>query len=389
PLLHCPPDVSAPIADKSAPASRPRMILALLIVLVGSFHPWLLAFSTEARGYALLLLLCVVATHCLPTRAAWITWPYVAATAAAIYTVPLGIAAVIGHGVAQLTLRGRGPFFAWLRSAAAAGGIVLLLYSPLLGGMRRYFASATTATNPPGIFLEQVFEHTLAGRPIHQPLAAIAAAALILVGGAIAYRRDVLRPTLITFAVASVIALLLPLVLRGAGEPRFALWPIPLSVIALSTLLAIPFSPRDTAPQRARRPHPAFTAVPFALAVLLLIPPYIGLLKYPAQPCREALEQAQDLAPTDARLAAVGLAAREALYTYPTPRPFDIIRSAHDLADLESSNLTARVWLVIFFPQFLDHDQPELSAYIRTHYTVAATLPARWEPVQILHLRAR
>src|SRR5437899_2401024 len=46
--------------------------LALGIAIVGSIHPWLITFSTWARGYALLLLLSILATNLLPKRKQWI-----------------------------------------------------------------------------------------------------------------------------------------------------------------------------------------------------------------------------------------------------------------------------------------------------------------------------
>jgi hypothetical protein len=259
--------------------------------------------------------------------------------------------------------------------------------------MREYFAKAPPPTAPTGQFLREVFEYLIAGRPLYQPAIAaaaiVAALLLLIVGCTIAYRRDVLRPTLITFSVATVIALLLPLLIRGAGEVRFALWPIPLTAIALATILSLPFLPRSasneataaaTAPPASFPHRPALVAGAVALA--LLLPPYLGLLKYPLQPVREALARTQELAPPDAILAGGSLTAAEAIATYPTDRPFEIVETIEQLQRLEDAHRP--VWLIVFFPQLLATQQPDLAAHIRQRYTPAQELPTRGEPVQIL-----
>src|SRR5712672_497796 len=65
--------------------------LALGIAIVGALHPWLITFSTWARGYALLLLLSILATNLLPARKQFIKWSYSLLAAAALYTQPIAI----------------------------------------------------------------------------------------------------------------------------------------------------------------------------------------------------------------------------------------------------------------------------------------------------------
>src|SRR3954470_20277121 len=90
--------------------------LALGIAIVGTLHPWLITFSTWARGYALLLLLAILATNFLPTARQWIRWPYVVFATAALYTQPLAILLIAAHGLTMLIIR-RELFITWFRSA--------------------------------------------------------------------------------------------------------------------------------------------------------------------------------------------------------------------------------------------------------------------------------
>ena len=57
------------------PMRRVTPWTALLIAVVAAVHPWLVAFSSEARGYSLMLLLAVVATNLQPDGSRrWPIW---------------------------------------------------------------------------------------------------------------------------------------------------------------------------------------------------------------------------------------------------------------------------------------------------------------------------
>lgn len=101
------------------PMRRSHPAMALAVALVAAVHPWSVSLSGWARGYSLLLLLCVVSTGLLPKRKQTMKWGYAVVLAAAMYTQPIALGVVVGHGMAMLVLR-RDAFATWLRSAAVA-----------------------------------------------------------------------------------------------------------------------------------------------------------------------------------------------------------------------------------------------------------------------------
>jgi len=119
------------------PFRRRAPALAILLLMFAAVQPWLIAFSDEARGYALMTLLGIVATNLLPdgqTR-----WPiaYAMVVALMIYTVPVAGMLLIAHGLTVMLLRPTARR-AWLRGALIGGGIAFLLFMPMAGGIWFY-----------------------------------------------------------------------------------------------------------------------------------------------------------------------------------------------------------------------------------------------------------
>jgi hypothetical protein len=364
------------------PLRKDQPALALILGLLASVQPWLTAFSIEGRGYTLMLLLSILATQRLDLAAAKIDRLYILLVVAAVYTVPIALAVVFGHGVAIFLVHRR-AWRRWLVSAAIASGIIVLLYLPLLPSMLRYRAAIHRPSLPYAQYLADLPRFLLVGwspsqghwfSPNIPAIAAWLVVVGIIAGGLIiAFRRQVLRAEFITFAAATMIALVAPLLLPDAGEVRFAAWIIPPFFISLALLLAP--SSRPVSPSSHRR----FVAA--SLPIALSAVPLIGLWRIPAQPVYEAIAAAEDrAAQSGGTIIGVYLGADEARAVY-QPRPGMLV--AYSLATLNrlEQERPKPIWVIVFYPQILTRDRPEMMKHLAADYQLIQSLDGRISPV--------
>jgi hypothetical protein len=377
------------------PLRRSHPMLALLVALVAAVHPWSVSLSGWARGYSLLLLLCVVSTALLPQRQQAVRWTYAVTLAAAMYTQPIALGVAVGHGAAMLLLR-RDIFLTWLRSAAVAGAFTFCLYLPFLGEAGNYFQHNQKASISYLDLVTQAVRHAHAGD--HAPgIAALVLPLVVMIGGGVvAWHRVAggpecppttdknvcptnIRAMLLTFAVASVFALLVPLAVPSAGEVRAVLWLIPLYCLGAGAIIA------------AALPHPRLRWAGAAAGVILMIVLSLrtyDVLQMPGQPIREAIARTRQLAPAGTRVIGVYMASAEARILY---RGIDAIGYSADpdpglhvppsIQDAEAASPS--VVAVVFYESFIQRDQPELWTYLQEHYTLVERLPGRISPAAL------
>ncbi len=367
------------------PLRRSAPVTALLLALLTAVHPWLIAESDEARGYALMVLLGVVATHLLPVRPR--TWPvaYAMAVAAAIWAVPVAAVLLAGHGVAVVLFR-RDTLVSWLRGAAVAVVVTLLLYLPMTGGIAAYVRHPEVAPADYLDFADQLPRFAFVGQylpPIPDPAAPLPPAgigilywiipvAAIAAGTFFGRRSRPLSKLLPAFAAASLVGAVIPLVIPTAGQVRFfpwwGLW-FCVAVVALA--------PRS-------RPAVLFPAAAVILGWLL----WAGLSMPPEQPAREAIRRADRLAPAGRRILVAFMSADRSAASYgrDCAHPVESAESPMKFARAEAALMRAdgrRPWLVVSFEFLIRDFDPDAWAYLRLHYRLVERLPGRVSPVAV------
>lgn len=362
----------------SLPLIRQHPRQALLLGLVAALHPWLISFGTWARGYGLLMFLAVTSTLCLSlvtqTRARlWLAaGGYILSIAALLYTHPIGIAIPLGHGIYMLLPQNRRALPHWLLLIIPAALLTILLYLPFLSGAHQYWSAPEKPTVTYAGFLAQALRHAHMGMDSGGIGAIIITLLICIAGPILAWRNHpALRPLIATFATASLFALLAPVVIKLAGEARAALWLIPLYCIGLFGLLS-------AIPKRT------IASIGWAIAIAFLAVRVYAISTTPGQPITDALAFVQDHYPKGTPVIGVYMSSLEsrALYDH-----LDAIAYAlHDRGELpgllEHQPPTRHV-LVVFYQELLERDQPDLAAYIQTHYTLVQTLPGRVSGIHI------
>lgn len=218
------------------PLRKSEPLLALVLGMVAMVHPWLVGFNTEARGYSMMLLFGIVATHCLLRRPV----VYVIAMVLAIYTVPLAVMLLPAHAVAVGVVRPR-RIMVWAGSAAIVVLMSLLLYLPMGRGLVSYYSHPYQATLGYREFLDQLPRFAFLGDGNSRAAVTWALPVMgILIGTVLGWQREALRPMLVTFAAVSVMGLLFPLVMPGATEVRFVPWVLPWFCVAMVSLFLAP-----------------------------------------------------------------------------------------------------------------------------------------------------
>jgi hypothetical protein len=206
----------------------------------------------------------------------------------------------------------------------------------------------------------------------------------IIVGSLLGWSRTALRPMLVTFGVATLLGALVALVSPAAVEVRFVPWIGLWFILALVAILAAP-------PQRWAS---GVAVVALALALTWMGIRDVAML--PNAPVREAIQQADQLAPPGQRVVTTYLGAMEAaqLYGGDISRPAGI-RFAHDMPHLlavEEQSLvetTRRPWLVVPFEDLLrrrNNGAPEtrgMWTHLLRNYRLVVRLPGRVTPVAI------
>jgi len=433
PFLRLPSALAGSLAGivLAWPLRRARPVLALLVALLMALHPWMIALSTEARGYALMLLLGIVATNRLPDRCRAVAPDYVLATGAMLWTVPVSITLIAGHAVAMGFAR-RELLGTWLRSALLACVGAALLYAPFYQGIWLYYTSPLQASGSFLDFVGSLLGHAHAGQRAGDLPALILPILLVIAGSVVAWRRNLLRPALASFGAAAALGILLALMFGAAGEVRFAPWIIALYVVGAVGLVglggdwAMGKSPhpsplpeyrergqkvresghnarergKECGEREASRSPAMRWAGLAALGVLVAtqVINIVALYRTPAQPVRDALAWVEQ---ADPRLPVIGVytASLEAAYTYGglsniaygvTPadpaRPAGAGEKPH-LDEEERSLGALRPWAVVFYPDLVQRRAPELWMYIQSNYELRKKLDGRVSGVQVYRRR--
>ncbi len=362
------------------PLRRSRPLAAMTIALILAVQPWLISFSTEARGYTIVLLLIALATHLLPRKPRRMAWGYTITITLALYTIPICITVIAAHGVTMLLLR-RTLFPTWLRSALVAGLLTALLYSPLFHAMRAYYREDNDPTIAYPQFLHQLPGYLLAGHRTNDPLSFLLPPIILLGGGYLAWKQNLLRPAFLTFAIAGLIGLFAPLLSHAAGEVRFVPWLILLYVICLTAIITALW----TTP-RLRLAACALMAIFFLHATLQ----YRSFYQTPAQPIRDGLDLIGKIAPPDAPVVLLNMGAQEAAYGY-ADIPRQSVQCAYRIPDLQQKEQASSgpVWVVVLYADLIQRDEPEVLEYVHAHYTRRLTLSGRISPIDIYAQTAR
>lgn len=345
--------------------------------VLGAVHPWLLAFSTEARGYALVLLLAVLGTHLLRDLRGWRMGAYVACMAGALYTVPLAGLVVVGHAVAVGVLD-RG---AWRRFAVAAGavlGLAGLLYLPFAGQMGQV---AGAMRGPEfGAFVGAALRSASAGWDV-QGWVAVAVTAVLLAGTALAWRDPRWRWVIVSFGTAAVLAVALGAAAEGLRQARFVLWLIPLTVAGgYGLVLGWGGGPRWMAVR--------------ALAGVLL-GGYLGwqvaiLARTVPQPILEALLYVKAYEGGGRPVVGVYTGAAEAMVLYHGFITQNRSFLAYDEAELAEARRAAGerpLLAVVFYPQRMAEARGEMAEALRRGSDVVVTFEGRISDTRVYVLR--
>jgi hypothetical protein len=370
---------AAAAAALAWPLLKTRPVPGLLLGFIAALHPWLLSFSGWARGYALLMFLAVLSTLLLTKISEkWGARAYSLAIAALLYTHPIGIGVVIGHGLFCLLhplssiLHPRSPLLRrWFIAASAAGLLTALLYLPFLSGAKGYWAAPEKPTTTYAQFILQSLRHADGGMNTGGFGAILLPLLLCTVGLILAWRLSPLRPLIVTFATASLFALLAPIGIKLAGEARAALWLIPIYCLGLIGILAaIPCHGRSR----------WIRVAGCALALVVLISRDVAIANTPGQPITDALSLIQRNFPKNTPTVGVYMTSAETKALYD-----DHLLIAYNLDALkqvEQNTPQGRV-LLVFYEEFIQRDEPKLWADIQTRYILVHHLPGRVSGISI------
>ncbi|MGA2499747.1 MAG: hypothetical protein ABSH20_18585 [Tepidisphaeraceae bacterium] len=378
------------------PIRREHPRLALVLALLAVSHPWLVSFSGWARGYALLLCLCIAATQLLFSgRWRW----YVLAMTAALYTHPIAILVAVSHGIAILVLRRVPPvsppaesgtrknrqqppvrtpaalLLPWLAAIAVTGVLAVGLYAPFFIGARSYFSQPHPASLSYLQFLGQSIRCVQAGDPLSGVAHLVIPLMVMGTGLCFAWSWVKLRPLIVTFGVASLLGALVPLFVAAAGETRSMLWLIPVYTLSVFGLVSL---------NRGR----VLVAVILPLGFFAMRAHDIRVC--PAQPIREIIVDARVIADKRA-VVGVYMASAEAQLVYGLDAIAYTLDPQRDLPALRTVETLSpsKPVLVVFYPEYLRRDQPELARYLGEHYQRVRVLPGRISPAEIWEPKAK
>ncbi len=383
------------------PLRRRSPAVALAVAVVAAVHPWLVVLSTEARGYTLMLLLGVVATHLLPRPGGrWRPAAYALALAGSVLTIPLAVLLVPAHAAAVWATAGRRALRPWAAGAALALLLTTGGYLPSVMGLVSYYRHPYPAAMTYRYFLDSLPRQALAGQRLPRqhvdptrpppwdarpdPAGASVFWALpvlvVVLGTVVAWPRfPDARPLLATLAVATAVGVVLPLAVPGATEVRFVTWAPLWFCLAVTLLVAA----TADVPVYGR---PLAVA---ALAVLLTLMARwdAGLLTN--QPIREAIRLANARAPADEPIVVAFMAAAETVACYADDAPGHQLVPAEKADDFRQAVATAREqggrlpWVVVPFEQLArdraatDADAADLWHELQSRYRPVARLPGR------------
>jgi hypothetical protein len=349
------------------------------LVLLAAFQPWLLVFSTEARGYVVALLFAVIATNLLSqlnTRR-WLL--YVLATTAAIYTIPISGLLLAGHAAAIL-LSNRSQLKRWALSVVLILTLSTLLYSPFLSQMPRQ-ATGLHSSLSYVEFLFQCLRHASSGWNTPGPAAVVVTLLLLCLDLPLAWCDARLRIPLITFGVTAALSLLLPLTFPSLRQARFAFWLIPVMVFSCYGLLMCVAS--ANLGMRITRGVAALLLAAWTvwqISTLSRVHPQRNL---------EGIVLIDQKATADAVIGGIYLGAFESAMIYAPflrNRPFVPIVGTTFYGRLAKDG-ELPPWCLVVFPELLRQDVPALDELLHRDYEMVEEFPGRYSDVQVWRLR--
>ena len=362
---------------KARPSLRDWLPMVVMGMLAAC-HPWLASVSTEARGYALMLMLAALATNSLDAFRTRFSWGYVLAMVAAIYTLPTAGEVLLAHGAALLSLN-RAGLKRWATAAVLVIAANALLYAPFLGGIRAHIGVPGHADISLAPYAASVLRHAVAGWNTGGAAAVVVAVAVLGAGSMLAWRHAALRVGLLTYGVATGLAVAGALTIGNLKWERLAVWLAPWCVLALFGLVtaAWQFVPKPA-------PRWAITAVLTFVALAGLLWQDSVLARIPPQPSLEALLQAGRSGGADITVVGVYMNSAESWQLY-LPWLERHTTVAYNLEALQRAERAAqgRVRLVVYFEGALGQADPELATYIARHYDLAERLDGRISPALI------
>jgi hypothetical protein len=372
------------------PFRRRAPLLAILLAIFASLHPWLITFSDEARGYSLMILLGVVATNLLPDGTK--RWPiaYGVVIAAALYTVSVAVLLLAAHGVAVAILR-RAALRCWVRGALIAVGVSALLYLPMAGAILAYYRHPLIAPDDYVDYVNQLPRFALAGQYLPTPTDILAkrpdpfvgaiywvVPVLLVAGGSVvAWSCAALRVNLVSMGAATAAGLLLPMVIGAAGQVRFVPWSALLVCIALTAIMLQVRSRWGTATMLSG----VLAAAGWMSFCDVVIPPN--------QPVREAIGLADHLAPPGAKIVVAFLTAPESVTLYGSEAARHEVRAAPAIPSFLSIERAAmgatgsKPWVVISYEKIVYDVSHDFWRHFSENYCLVIRLPGRISPVGI------
>lgn len=370
------------------PLRKERPGASLLLAVLVALHPWHVAFSAYARGYALLLLLAALATHCIPRRRAWLDWRYALLAAGAIYTHPLGVLVLPGNALWALW-RGEARW-TFVRSAAAGAVIALLLYAPFLRGL-----GGSVSEGAPSLGFAELVQGTLrhvqAGYDAGGIVNLLLPALVLIAGTVVAWRGNLLRQTTLCFAGMTLAGALLAVFYRPAGEVRAMLWLVPLYCIGATALLGGAVGEASQGAPGSRWGGWTMRLASYALMALMLVHVHY-IAQTPAQPIRDAIMAAREEFGESAVLIGVDMGAAEAHFLYMQPgrtRGLDgYAYKLEKLREIEDGTPGRKLAVLVFYEAYMDREphRQEMRRHLRENYREAMRLPGRISPA-VVYLR--
>ncbi len=361
---------------------RERTAGAALLGGVAVLLPWLVASSTEARGYTLMLLLAAVGTNCLDSFEKRFSWGYVGAMVGAIYTVPIGGEALLGHAVAMALLH-RAGLKRWVMAAGVVLGVSGLLYWPMVGGIVHHIGTPEPGQMAwdTGAYFFALGQHLATGWSSGNLWVVAIAGMVLLVGTALAWRVRVVRDSVVTFGVATLVAVGCAMVVPNMRGTRLAIWAAPLLVFAVFGVAVwlVGWAKQAGASQ--------VRAAAFGAGALVVMGwADVRLAAVEPQPIlwglRDADRAVAKRAEHDATIVGVYLGAQESvLYWQALTHDMDVAYTVEQLQGIEKKG--REVWVVVYYEDALRMDRPELAGYIEAHYVLDHGIPGRISPVAV------
>jgi hypothetical protein len=351
------------------------------MALLAGMAPWMLAFSTEARGYSIALSLALLASVLLPTLRGYRGAAYALLMTGAIYTHPLAGTILVGHAAAMLLLH-RNQFKAFAVAAVGAVALAFAHYLPFGGSLFEAPSWVRSHESYAG-FLAGTLRHTAHGWDT-PALGSLLLGAVLLSGIVPAWREPRLRIFIVSLATAGALAVLLPMAAPALRQARFAFWLAPLGVVGAYGL--------TMAWQAERLPRVlrgALRGFVVSLAALWLAANFTALLRIPTSPVLDAMLVIDDRASPDAAVMCLGLGALDSFLLY---QPFLGDREFFPVLTMSGyESVRARpateIWAYVISPDLLRRDAPELGARLHADAIPVQVLPGRLGAVEIYRIR--